>query len=264
VVLAGLDENVIAEVLYGVQAALAEGRRVMPTTLRHVVEHLRRCEVNSVAAAVDTAPARTPVRWFLAFAADRVGLVRSSLETEQTKDVWDLRLWGAPGWLSFMGGGTSHRYPGGQPSRAISQAWLKAAAKARVKEALTTKTPGPVRAVIGAVGLFSEHLARRVDAGTDPATLGHGDMQAFLARLARLAHLQRAGTLSVGVRTRSVDLLARFLRETGADMTRFPTAAHLASWAGTSPGSNESAGRVKSSHTRPGDPSSRASWVSRP
>jgi len=44
------------------------------------------------------------------------------------------------------------------------------------------------------------------------------------------------------------------IAETGADMTRFSAAAHLASWAGTSPGSNESAGRVKSTHTRPGDP----------
>jgi transposase len=42
--------------------------------------------------------------------------------------------------------------------------------------------------------------------------------------------------------------------ETGADMTRFPTAGHLASWAGTTPGSNESAGRVKSTRTRPGNP----------
>jgi len=210
VVLAGLDENVITELLYGVQTALAEGRRVMPATLRHVVEHLRRCGVSSVVDAIDMAAARTPVRWFLAFAADRVGLVRSSLETEQAKDVWDLRLWAAAGRLSFVGGGTSHRHSGGQPSRPITQPWLKAAAKAWAADALTTHTAGPVRAVIGAVGLFSEHLARRADAGVDQASLAHRDVAAFLTRL---AHLQRAGTLSTGVRVRSLNLVARFLRD---------------------------------------------------
>ncbi len=43
------------------------------------------------------------------------------------------------------------------------------------------------------------------------------------------------------------------IAETGADMSTFETPGRLASWAGVSPGSNESAGRVKSSKTRPGN-----------
>jgi transposase len=54
-----------------------------------------------------------------------------------------------------------------------------------------------------------------------------------------------------GINTLTADVV---IAETGADMTRFPTAGHLASWAGTTPGSNESAGRIKSTTTRPGNP----------
>ena len=54
-----------------------------------------------------------------------------------------------------------------------------------------------------------------------------------------------------GIGGRTADVI---VAETGADMTRFPTAQHLASWAGTTPGNNESAGKVKSRHTRPGNP----------
>ncbi|WP_425578467.1 IS110 family transposase, partial [Streptomyces chiangmaiensis] len=40
------------------------------------------------------------------------------------------------------------------------------------------------------------------------------------------------------------------IAETGADMTRFRTAGHLASWAGVCPGHHESAGKQKSGRRR--------------
>ncbi len=51
----------------------------------------------------------------------------------------------------------------------------------------------------------------------------------------------------------SVTVADVIIAETGGDMSVFETPGRLASWAGVCPGQNESAGRVKSSHTRPGD-----------
>jgi len=45
----------------------------------------------------------------------------------------------------------------------------------------------------------------------------------------------------------------QIIAEIGVDMTRFPSANHLCSWAGLSPGDNESAGKRKSGKTRKGN-----------
>ncbi|MDX6381510.1 MAG: hypothetical protein QOI57_2534 [Rubrobacteraceae bacterium] len=52
-----------------------------------------------------------------------------------------------------------------------------------------------------------------------------------------------------GVNRRTAEVL---IAEIGADMSRFPTHSHLASWAGMCPGNDESAGKRRSGKTRKG------------
>src|SRR5581483_2712592 len=52
-----------------------------------------------------------------------------------------------------------------------------------------------------------------------------------------------------GVAERTAQVM---VAEIGTDMTRFPTAGHLSSWAGRCPGNNQSAGKRRSGRTRKG------------
>ncbi len=61
--------------------------------------------------------------------------------------------------------------------------------------------------------------------------------------------LERLDTIP-GIGQRMAEIL---VAEIGIDMRRFPTAAHLASWAGMCPGNQESAGKRKTGRTRKGN-----------
>jgi transposase len=102
-------------------------------------------------------------------------------------------------------------------------------------------------------GRFNPHhalLCRAMLARIDQA-------DATIAELtARIVELQdpheAAVTLLVGIPGVSHRTAQVILAEIGTDMSRFPTAGHLASWAGMCPGNNESAGKHRSGKTRNG------------
>ncbi|MGW7614067.1 IS110 family transposase [Streptomyces sp. NPDC054766] len=104
-------------------------------------------------------------------------------------------------------------------------------------------------------GQFTDHhafLARTMLDRIDAIKATEAQLSEEIAR--QLVPFRRQIELLItipGVSTRSAEMI---LAEIGADMARFPSAAHLASWAGMCPGNYESAGKHTSGKSRPGDP----------
>jgi len=120
------------------------------------------------------------------------------------------------------------------------------------KGRLRDKLPQLERALTGRVGAHQRFLLTQQLAHLDAldeviervSTEVTERLRPFEAALARLDTIP-----GVGLRTAET-----LVAEIGADLSRFPTAAHLASWAGMCPGSDESAGKRRSGTTRKGDP----------
>ena len=90
------------------------------------------------------------------------------------------------------------------------------------------------RQQIAALDAVIAEIDREVDANLTP----------FRASVELLTSIPGISTLSAQV----------IISEIGTDMSRFPTAAHLISWAGLCPGNDESAGKRRSSRLRKGAP----------
>lgn len=84
-----------------------------------------------------------------------------------------------------------------------------------------------------------DDMSRRIK---DLDDIINGEMKAYEDAIEKIDELP-------GIGKRSAEVI---LAEIGIDMSRFPTAAHLASWAGLCPGNNESAGKRKSGKTNKG------------
>src|SRR5436309_3530772 len=116
---------------------------------------------------------------------------------------------------------------------------------------LRAKLPQLERALTGQVGAHQRFLLAHQLAHLD----GLDDLidhlsQEIAERLRPFQDkIERLDAIS-GVGQRTVEI---FLAEIGTDVARFPSAAHLASWAGLCPGNNESAGKRKSAKTGKGD-----------
>jgi len=120
------------------------------------------------------------------------------------------------------------------------------------KRRMRSKIPELTEAL---TGRFSEHHAFLVKVHLDLIDQNTRALDELTARIeVVIAPFRSARDLMVTIPGISIGVADVLIAETGADMNQFPTAGHLASWAGTCPGSNESAGRVKSTETRPGNP----------
>lgn len=119
------------------------------------------------------------------------------------------------------------------------------------KKGLRNKIPALTEALRGR---FNDHHAFMTRLYLDRIDSHNGDIARLDERIEEaIAPFRCARELLISIPGWSQIVADVFIAETGADMSVFPTAEHLASWAGLVPGCNESAGRVKSVSIRPGN-----------
>lgn len=117
---------------------------------------------------------------------------------------------------------------------------------------LRAKLPDLRLALEGRVEPHHQFLLQQILAHTDFLEQSIDSVQQEIDK--RLVPYQEAVTLIQSLPVQLQAGAATVIAEIGVDMTRFPSDAHLASWAGVCPGNCESAGKRKSGKTTDGNP----------
>ena len=116
---------------------------------------------------------------------------------------------------------------------------------------MRSKIPELVEAL---TGRFTDHHAFLTQLHLDEIDAHTRTIDALTGRIeTAIRPFESARQLLVTIPGVSSVVADAIIAETGADMAVFPDASHLASWAGVCPSANESAGRIKSSKTMPGN-----------
>ena len=201
VVLSGLPERLLVELLYGLQRCADLGHKARAPDVQTAVNIVRAQGAGSLLELSARGAKQGRPRLFLSFARDQVALALSDRESEAKKDDWDMRVFGKAARRLRFG--------------SLTQAWLRETAKAWAAErAGTVETARPLQDTLRAVIAFSESLRRnRLDGGADRSLLQRADLVSFANDL---AHLEARGDLSRSTRRRWVIQLDRFLREARA------------------------------------------------
>jgi transposase len=145
----------------------------------------------------------------------------------------------------------------GKSGRAILEALVhgaddSAALAQLARGRLRDKLPQLEQALAGQFGAHQRFLIAQQLAHIDFLDASLERLSAEIAERVRPfeSELQRIQTIP-GVGRRTAEIL---VAEIGTELTRFPSADHLASWAGVCPGNDESAGKRRSGRTRKGSP----------
>ena len=202
IVLRGLPERVVAELLVGLQRRTDAGLRSRPDAIRCLVRLLHARSAASVLSLADVRS--TAIRHYagalLRSLLAELHCALSDPEREQAKDTWQLAVLGLPGTLDFTG---------------LAQRWLREAAKRWAAQDLPLRrghrAASTARDTVNALAVLSECLRlSRDDRGDDPRGLGRADIVTFTNRM---AHLQRTGQLTFHTRLRLTRRVFRFFND---------------------------------------------------